>query len=184
MLPTLEYLKENHTKIHYFGLGFIQIKIDDNLRYHFYHPELTAFVGDEEIHNHRYDFISTILAGSLTQQKYDLYVDGTPYTHIVTQESCNPNYEGGKTYRGVIAAKGRCDTFTAGQSYTILSKEYHTVKTDFAITKLYRGTVKHDFADVVRPRFGPEPVCPFSSKMTEDECWSHVEDCLKIATQK
>lgn len=184
MLPTLEYLKENHTKIHYFGLGFIQIKIDDNLRYHFYHPGLTAFVGDEEIHSHRYDFISTILAGSLTQQKYDLYVDGSPTTHVVSQESCSPEKHGGTTTWNTTAYKGRCDTFTAGQSYTILSKEYHTVKADFAITKLYRGTISTPFANVVRPRFGPEPVCPFSSTMTENECWSYVEDCLKIATQK
>lgn len=184
MLPTIEYLKENHTKIHFFGLGFIQIKIDDNLRYHFYHPDLNSIVCDEEIHNHRYDFISTILAGSLTQQKYDVYVDGTATTHVITQESCNPNYKGGATQWNVVVRKGICETFTAGQSYTILRKEYHTVKTDFAITKLYRGTVQDQFADVVRPRFGPEPVCPFSSTMTEDECWKYVEDCLKIATQK
>ena len=32
----IDYLIKNHIIIQYFGLGFIQIKINENVRFHFY----------------------------------------------------------------------------------------------------------------------------------------------------
>lgn len=59
----IDYLKKNHTKIHGFGLGFIQIKLGEVFRLHIYTKEIALTTQDEEIHNHRYDFKSTVLKG-------------------------------------------------------------------------------------------------------------------------
>lgn len=32
-----DFLRKNHQLIHFFGLGFVQLKLDANLRMHFYH---------------------------------------------------------------------------------------------------------------------------------------------------
>lgn len=39
-LLNLAWLKANHRTIHYFGLGFIQLKLDESRRMHFYVPSL------------------------------------------------------------------------------------------------------------------------------------------------
>ena len=61
------------TNPQYFGLGFIQCKINQHERVHIYHPDLMPIVNiEEEIHNHRYDFESTILMGKLTIKNINL----------------------------------------------------------------------------------------------------------------
>lgn len=47
------------------GLGFIQIKLDDNQRLHIWHPDLPRRKCFEHsnIHNHRFAFKSTVLKG-------------------------------------------------------------------------------------------------------------------------
>jgi hypothetical protein len=49
----LNDLKEKCKMIHYFGLGFIQIKIDDTYRLHFYTNKLPKILHEEEVHNYR-----------------------------------------------------------------------------------------------------------------------------------
>ncbi len=42
----IDYLIKNHTIIQYFGLGFIQIKINENVRFHFYHKDILVTTDD------------------------------------------------------------------------------------------------------------------------------------------
>lgn len=81
----LDYLKSHCTLIHYFGLGFVQLKLRDGRRMHFYTESLPAIVGDDDVHNHRYDFTSQVLSGYLVQHIYRV-VPGD--THTLEQESC------------------------------------------------------------------------------------------------
>lgn len=48
----IDYLKSLENKPYYFGLGFIQLKINKSQRIHFWHSELIKTAGDEEIHDH------------------------------------------------------------------------------------------------------------------------------------
>jgi len=72
---------------HYFGLGFIQIKLTPDLRVHFWHPELTATVAEEELHDHRYDFRSHVVHGSTTHQVFEFLRDEKG-DHEVVEVSC------------------------------------------------------------------------------------------------
>ncbi len=71
--------------IHYFGLGFIQLKINFETRMHFYSPELPQITSNEDVHNHRYDFESCVLKGELEQELFHV-INGD--THLREQESC------------------------------------------------------------------------------------------------
>ena len=172
----IDKLKENYQMIHFFVLGFVQLKIDNNLRYHFYHPELNLIVDEEEVHNHRYDFISTILAGSLTNILFDYNIDKNGL-YLLEKESCNQNKILNKTPLEVNLFKKSETTYYSNQSYTCLTNHYHKVKTDFAITRLYRGDIISDFANVIR-RADKKSICPFSKPLSEKECWEIVESCI------
>lgn len=91
-LPTVEFLKDNCEKIHYFGLGFVQLKMKNpKIRYHFYNKELSRLTPTEEIHNHRYAFESRILAGELDQIIYNVIKCGPDQaTHTLRPVSCDP----------------------------------------------------------------------------------------------
>ncbi len=174
----INLLKKEFQMIHFFGLGFVQLKVDNNLRYHFYHPDLKLIVDDEEIHNHRYDFISTILAGSLTNHLYDYSISKNG-THLLEKESCNQSLKINNEPLNVNIFKISEKTYYSNQSYTCITSQYHKVDTEFAITRLYRSEIVSDYANVIRNK-NKEKACPFSKKLTENECWDIVKDCIKI----
>ena len=82
----LETLRRNHVRLYYFGLGFIQLKLDEVRRLHFYSARLPPIT--EDVHNHRYGFLSRVLAGRLTNRVYAL---GQGESHVLVNETCNPD---------------------------------------------------------------------------------------------
>ena len=172
---TLESLKKHATLIHYFGLGFIQIKLGPKYRIHFYTEELPAIVDDEDVHNHRYDFTSHVFAGEFTQ---DIYMITNGDTHELEQESCKEGVESHEPGKPCSIKKIMSQTFATGSSYHIDHSVFHTVTAKNAITFLERGPVKKELAEVVRKK-DVLKVCPFSNKVPEDELWNIVEKILR-----
>lgn len=174
-LKTLyDHLKTNSTKIHFFGLGFIQVKVTDKERYHFYHPELTAFVPPEEIHDHRSDFTSTILKGVLSQEIYSI----TPQTiseFELRHVSCDANHKAPIDRQFVMPELIATTHFNRGSQYKLSEKTMHKVLpvADSTITLLQRGTKKKPFANVVSS--AKEEICPFSKDLPEVELWEWVK---------
>lgn len=175
--PVLEmdWLRGNCKSIHYFGLGFIQLKIDRRSRIHFYTPELPPTTPEEDIHNHRYNFRSTILKGSLHQECFRIKEGG--YSHIREFESCR---------EGVCSVHppSFCDverifasTHAAGTSYSIDHEVFHRVSAEECITRIDRGDYAKEFAEVIRPS-GERKVCPFAKKVPEDRLWSIIESMI------
>jgi hypothetical protein len=161
----------------YFGLGFIQLKIDKTYRYHFYHDSLEPIVPDDEIHDHRYNFKSHILQGEFTQLLYEFEVDHAG-THEIQNVDCKgpSDHVFEKTW-GNLKLINR-STYSAGSSYWINRDVLHTVIAhNNAITLLERDTVVKQYARVARPR-GVESVCPFSAPLGADRCWELIEDML------
>lgn len=173
-----DFLKKNHEMIHFFGLGFVQIKLDFNIRMHFYHPNIAPIVHVEEIHNHRYDFISTILAGKLTQETFTIQTGISDY--IMVEENCKKEKIEKPQILDVIVIPDSVHHFRKGDSYTCLSNQFHRVSTDFAISRLYRGDIILENASVIKSKQG-ETVCPFSQQLSIDECWEIVDSCITIA---
>lgn len=174
----IDYLVANNTRMYYFGLGFIQVVLNKYERVHFYSDQLP--VTNEEPHNHRYNFESTILKGNFFEQKY-LLLNGD--THILTNETCNPNQKPTND----IAIDVKVDLYVPefhykeGQSYSSMFNEFHTVRTEGnTITYLKRSDIITDYAQVLQKK-GEPIVCPFEAndQYSVNMLWELVENTIK-----
>lgn len=166
----VQFLKDNNTKIHYFGLGFIQIKINDEYRVHVYskaHCPSTT----ETPHDHRYDFESTILHGQLIEHTWKESTVGFDFimTDVDCREGSEPtvNKEVRMTFDKIFIHK-------KGTTYKRINTTMHSVIGHECITLLKRCPVVRDRA-LVTTKKGNQSVCPFKSKYTEKQCWDIVE---------
>lgn len=177
----LDWLWENKAMVHYFGLGFIQLKLNDSQRVHFYTDKLMKTVGNEEIHNHRYDFVSRILKGTFSQDIYDVehvINDLQSYTHLMVQENCKEDNKLDLTPTKVNVRKFYSETLAEDQEYFMDHNTFHTVASSDAVTFLRRSNYKKIYADVVYPRH-KNLTCPFSIKLSESEIFDILSDLLK-----
>lgn len=170
----IDWLQNNTSRLYYFGLGFVQLKIDETWRLHFYTPELPAIT--EGIHNHRYNFTSRVLSGMIVNRRYNI-VDGT--THTLSNESCNPDIEAPGVDQPCGIELIAADGIGIWESYSMLDTVFHNVEAVRCITLLERGSYAKEFAQVVTP-VGKEAVCPFSKTIPDDELWSIIRAELAL----
>ena len=69
---SFEYIKANYKSIKNFGLGFIQIKMNNGLLFNVYKDKLPKFENISSPHNHQSDFMSTVLYGFIHERVYDV----------------------------------------------------------------------------------------------------------------
>ncbi len=173
----IEYLRHNATKIHFFGLGFIQVKLGDRSRVHVYSEDLPAFV--EDPHDHRYDFISTVVKGRLISTVWDVE-DGD--TDTMSFETCVQGSKVDLPSRLVRATPfGTFETF-GGSSYHLSADVFHTVKATFeggpTVTVLQRSKPRKEVARVIQ--LGHQrSLCPFSREVAQEDLWGIVEKALE-----
>lgn len=174
----INFLKSNCKKIHFFGLGFIQIKLSDEQRVHVYTDKFPMTAQEEDIHNHRYDFNSQILKGLLTQKTYQVFraIEETPFE--MKKESCKENFKVEEETEDVDVELTGVQHFNQGSTYFITHDTFHQVASSNAVTLITRSGYKKDLAEVIYNKENT-PVCPFSIKITEDELWKIVEESLK-----
>lgn len=172
----MDWLKANHTKLHYFGLGFIQLKLSQDDRLHFYTDKLPAIVSEEEIHNHRYNFTSSVLKGILHQELFEI-VQGN--THTVEEESCQEGVKPEGHFPSLCGIlRSSMHSYIEGSWYFIYHDTFHRVKSSDCITYLTRGTYQKPMAKVIRP-VGADKVCPFSVKVEDSVLWEIIEEMIK-----
>lgn len=170
----LDWLKKNCTKIHYFGLGFIQIDVQDGTRFHFYTDSFPVTPAADEAHDHRYNFKSTILQGTLTQTLY-VEREGEP-THTIATTACDGSEptQARPMNLGFFAS----GIFREGEYYYLQCDWLHTVSAPRGtITMVERGPRTKELASVVY-KGTQKPVCPFSIKVGEADLWAEVESIL------
>lgn len=183
---SVDWLKKNNYDAYFFGLGFIQVKIDETNRFHFYHPDLPAFV--ENPHNHRYNFVSKVLRGSLLNEVWE---EGSRVSN--TEEVIDTWIEFASCQKdgAIIPTPSPYPTYVdkAGEfavnavsSYYINKDSFHIVRPDFSkgpcVTWLNRGTADKEFAKVLKLP-GRLEECPFSQELSDERLWEVVEDCLR-----
>lgn len=172
---TLDWLKANCEMIHYFGLGFIQLKLDKTQRLHFYTKHLPPIVPEEDVHNHRYDFNSKIMSGTLVQEIFEV-IPGE--THTIEEESCQVGVKVESTAKPCKLRLASMHTYHKNSEYFISHETFHRVSyIDHCITLLARSGYKKNLAQVIRP-VGQEHVCPFSQKVPEERLWEIVEEMV------
>lgn len=173
-----EVLRKNAIVPQYFGLGFIQCKINDNYRAHFYHPEIKPIVNIEEIHDHRYNFTSYVVKGSIKNKLYE-FIEDSEGEYCKKHESCNPliEVEPNAVY-GNIKLLSR-NVINENESYFMNHMWFHKVSTEKCVTLLSRTNYTKEYSNVIRSKYSVK-ICPFSETMPEDDCWKIIKELLEI----
>lgn len=163
---------------HYFGLGFIQIKLTRDVRVHFWHPELSATVAEEELHDHRYNFRSHVVHGQTKHQVFAFREDGNG-DHEMVEVSCQPNDPRPPRVvgRGTVAPDGSY-TMGKGAVYDFPHTQFHRIVANECITVVERGEVVKPMARVIRP-LQASHVCPFSTPLPEERLWGWMGELLE-----
>ena len=180
------YAQSHHVRPQWFGLGFVQLKLDATRRLHFWDPTLATLVNEKELHDHRYDFTSTVLAGRLDHIVYEFseHPDGD---HQLCEVFCQPEKSAPPRvlHTGFIQETSR-QTFTTGQSYHFKQGQFHQGVAAQAVTYLERGAIVSETARIIRPCAEAENwLCPFTDTLTTEQAWDAIEMILKkCATTK
>jgi hypothetical protein len=164
---------------HWFGLGFIQLKLNAKQRMHFWHPNHIRDTNEEEVHNHRYSYSSRIIIGEIVHETWAYVPSPSGEGNIECIEvSCKPDrhIEDKPLSIGSMTMDGHYN-LPAGTSYFFPASGFHRIKAKRAVTVVCRGEIETENAMVLR-RIGTPSFCPFSVKKTEAECWRIIEELL------
>lgn len=177
-MPVVEMLKASGARPHYFGLGFIQMKFNDTLRMHFWHPSLSAIVGKEELHDHRYDFKSSVLHGQTTHEVYEFIPDDHG-DHGVYTVSCKPGdpTDPKSVGCGRVAPAG-VYTMVKGSVYEFPHTQFHRIRATECITLVERREVVKEMATIIKP-LDSGHVCPFSQTISQDKLWGYIAELIE-----
>lgn len=179
-----EYLKENAIREpSYFGLGFIHLKLPDDMRMQFYHPDLDVLVNDP--HDHRDSFTSHILQGTMVQTVYEF----KPHElgrYQLSHEDCDPNTPPSTA----VSDPGNISklvTFTspAGTHYQISNAALHSVEPvdtgdprKNCVTLMQRYDIPGRAYANVAVNMDAAKVCPYSTPMSVETCWKLIAEML------
>lgn len=180
---SVDYLKSLGAKPAAFGLGFIQLKLTDDTRMHFWHPDFEGNTPEEELHDHRYRFTSHILVGSMRHEEWEFRTDELG-DHEMVQVSCKPGVDSPAVplARGFVEL-GSVYNMVAGSHYTYSDAGFHRIFTKRCVTFLERGPVTKEYARVIKEISAPS-VCPFACKVEESKLWELIADLLEDRPQK
>jgi hypothetical protein len=102
-------------------IGLLGLRLDDRreFRLHVWDPT-DKVVDDPPIHDHPYDFTSTIIAGEMTNTRYEVDPAGTEFTrfrYVLSDESSRT--------ADTVRLSATTTTYTAGGGYEQLAHELH-----------------------------------------------------------
>lgn len=171
----IDKLRESGATPTWFGLGFIQLKMDDRHRMHFWHPELpSSGAYDEEWHDHRYSFNSHVLVGSIRNEIG--FSAPNPKGEFSEFEVCCEG--GGATFKQKVDVHYLTEFETrAGETYFLQQDALHKVWANRCVTlqTRYLSSVK-DKARVVATKFNSPN--PFDANLPEAQLWEIIEDLV------
>jgi hypothetical protein len=176
-LLNIDHLIATGCQPKWFGLGFIQLKLDPKNRMHFWHPELRpddpAF--ENEFHDHRYDFSSRVLVGEITNHL--AIAEGTPErTDWKMFEVCCAG--GGQQYlHPVYLTNSGVFATQAGQEYFLHRDTFHRVEVSRCVTIQSRSDDLKEKARVIQHKDHPS-ANPFESQIETAKVWEYIRDLL------
>jgi hypothetical protein len=178
LVPTLASLKATGAVPYYFGLGFIQMKFNEQYRMHFWHPGLAAVVGDEELHDHRADYKSHIVHGKTTHEVFE-FVDDPEGDQGMYEVSCKPSDGREPTFhrRGLVTLVGSY-TMVKGSVYEFPHTQFHRIRATECITLVERRDVVKEMATIIKP-LNDGHVCPFSQTIPQERLWEYIGELVE-----
>ncbi len=162
------------------GNGFIQLELGEQRRLHIWgHPDIPRQVVDTGIHDHRFDFTSTIVAGRLINARYHPGNDTRykVYTPHVREGEDTILVDTGSSF---MVAGPTMTMMREGQSYGMYAGDFHESFTDrpsaSVMTKL--GTTHKNEPRVLVP-LGKEPDNDFNRNVFENDfLWGIIKEVV------
>ena len=121
-------------------IGLLGLRLDDTREYRLHVWDPSSSVGEPPIHDHPFDFTSTVVAGEMTNTRYEEDPHGVEYHRM---RYTPPNEHDRR--RDTVRLSGTATTFTAGSQYHQLAHELHD-------SRQLPGTVT-----IIRRTFTKEP---------------------------
>jgi hypothetical protein len=116
-------------------LGLLALWLDEGKEHRLHVWDPGAAVGDPPIHDHPFDFTSTVIAGEMTNTRYEESTSGVEYQR---ERYSLPDEE--TRVADTIRLAGSATRFAAGQSYSQAAHELHSSdQTPGTITILRRA---------------------------------------------
>ena len=101
-------------------IGLMSLSLDDRREYRLHIWDQSYCVGDPPIHDHPYDFTSTIIAGEMTNTRYEEDSAGDEYVRF----RYSPGAEGERR-SDAVRLSSTSTIFTTGGRYHQLARELH-----------------------------------------------------------
>jgi hypothetical protein len=101
-------------------IGLLGLRLDDRREYRLHVWDPDASVGEVPVHDHPFDFTSIVIAGAMTNTRYEEDPSGVEYRRI----RYSPENEDARTL-DTVRLSGTATTFTPGEEYSQLAHELH-----------------------------------------------------------
>ncbi len=101
-------------------IGLLGLRLDERREYRLHVWDASRMDGEPPIHDHPFDFTSTIVAGEMTNTRYEVDPAGEEYTRF---RYSPPDEEARRS--DVVRLSATATTFTEGGQYRQLAPELH-----------------------------------------------------------
>ncbi len=101
-------------------IGLMGLRLDDRREYRLHVWDPSCVIGELPIHDHPYDFTSTIIAGGLTNTRYEKDSAGEEYVRF----RYSPGAEDDRRF-DAVRLSSTSSTFAEGDQYRQLAHELH-----------------------------------------------------------
>jgi hypothetical protein len=101
-------------------IGLLGLRVDDCRRYRLHVWDPRPEVGEPPVHDHPYDFVSTVIAGAMTNTRYEESPSGAEYSrvrYLVSDE--------GVRRTDTVRLSATSTTMSEGDEYAQLAHELH-----------------------------------------------------------
>ena len=124
-------------------IGLLGLRLDDEREYRLHVWDPSSRVGEPLIHDHPFDFTSTVIAGEMTNTRYEEDPLGIEYR----RERYTPPSEDERS-SDTVRLSATATTFTAGGRYHQLAHELHDSRQLPGTVTIIRRTFTHDVSEL------------------------------------
>lgn len=118
-------------------IGLLGLRLDDRRQYRLHVWEPHDDVGEPPVHDHPYDFVSTVIAGQITNTRYEETPSGAEYSRVRYSTS-----DEGVRRTDTVRLSATSATLTEGDQYAQFAHELHDSRQEPGTVTIIRCTFK------------------------------------------
>jgi len=124
-------------------IGLLGLRLDDQREYRLHVWDPSSSVGEPPIHDHPFDFTSTVIAGEMTNTRYKEDPLGVEYRRV---RYTPPNEDDRRS--DTVPLSGTATTLTAGGQYHQLAHELHDSRQPPGTVTIIQRTFTGDVSEL------------------------------------